>query len=149
MDRAEVTRLLLEAKKRKGMSFEQIATAVGMGEVFVASLFYGENSATRETAERLGKLLDLSEPLQAALQEFPLKGNSLGARSIPTDPLLYRFYEILAVYGLPLKDVIQEKFGDGIMSAIDFTMDVQKQTDAKGDRVLISMSGKFLAYKRW
>ncbi|HEX6245615.1 MAG TPA: cyanase [Polyangiales bacterium] len=149
MERAEITRLLLEAKKRKGMSFEQIAAAIDMGEVFVASLFYGENSATPETAHKLGQLLDLSEPLQTALAEYPLKGNSLGARTIPTDPLLYRFYEVLAVYGLPLKDVIQEKFGDGIMSAIDFTMDVQKQTDPKGDRVLITMSGKFLAYKRW
>jgi cyanate lyase len=144
-----MTRVLLEAKKRKGMSFEQIASAVGMGEVYVASVFYGENSATRETAQKLAMALDLSEAVQAALLEFPLKGNSLGARAIPTDPLLYRFYEILAVYGLSLKDVIQEKFGDGIMSAIDFTMDVQKQSDPKGDRVLITMSGKFLPYKRW
>jgi cyanate lyase len=149
MDRAEMTRVLLEAKKRKGMSFEQLAAAVGMAEVYVASVFYGENSATREIAQKLASVLDLSEAVQTALVEFPLKGNSLGARSIPTDPLLYRFYEILVVYGLSLKDVIQEKFGDGIMSAIDFTMDVQKQPDPKGDRVLITMSGKFLPYKRW
>ena len=149
MERAEMTRILLEAKRRKGMSFEQIASAVGVAEVYVASVFYGENSATREVAQKIAQLLDLEEPVQAALVEFPLKGNSLGARTIPTDPLLYRFYEILAVYGLPLKDVIQEKFGDGIMSAIDFTMDVQKQSDPKGDRVLLTMSGKFLPYKRW
>ena len=69
--------------------------------------------------------------------------------AVPVDPLLYRFYEILQVYGLPLKDVIQEIFGDGIMSAIDFTMDVEKEEDPKGDRVKITMSGKFLPYKRW
>jgi cyanate lyase len=149
MEQSELSRILISAKKKKGLSFEQIAEAVGMGEVYVASLFYGENSASPETAKKLAQLLDVSDAAERALSEFPLKGNSLGARNIPTDPLLYRFYEILAVYGLSLKDVIQEKFGDGIMSAIDFTMDVQKQKDPKGDRVLITMSGKFLPYKRW
>ena len=149
MDTAEMSKTLLEAKKKKGMTFEQIAQAVGVAEVYIASVFYGENSTTPEVATKLAKVLELSAEVQAALVEFPLKGNALGARSIPTDPLLYRFYEILAVYGLPLKDVTQEKFGDGIMSAIDFTMDVQKQSDPKGDRVLLTMSGKFLAYKRW
>jgi cyanate lyase len=149
MDTAEMSKTLLEAKKQKGMTFEQIAQAVGMAEVYIASVFYGENSTTSEVAAKLAKVLDLSQAVQVALTEFPLKGNALAARSIPTDPLLYRFYEILAVYGLPLKDVIQEKFGDGIMSAIDFTMDVQKESDPKGDRVLLTMSGKFLAYKRW
>jgi cyanate lyase len=149
MEQAELSRTLINAKKKKGLSFEQIAKAVGMGEVFVASLFYGENSATPETAKKLATLLDLGEAVERGLCEFPLKGNSIGARAIPTDPLLYRFYEILAVYGLPLKDVIQEKFGDGIMSAIDFTMDLQKESDPKGDRVRITMSGKFLPYKRW
>jgi cyanate lyase len=149
MDTAEMSKTLLEAKKQKGMTFAQIAEAVGMAEVYIASVFYGENSTTPEVAAKLAEVLDLSQAVQTALTEFPLKGNALGARAIPTDPLLYRFYEILAVYGLPLKDVIQEKFGDGIMSAIDFTMDVQKQSDPKGDRVLLTMSGKFLAYKRW
>jgi cyanate lyase len=149
MEQAELSRMLITAKQKKGLSFEQIAKAVEMGEVYVASLFYGENSASPETAQKLARLLDVGEAVEQALVRFPLKGNSLGARSIPTDPLLYRFYEILAVYGLPLKDVIQEKFGDGIMSAIDFTMDVQKVSDPKGDRVLLTMSGKFLPYKRW
>jgi cyanate lyase len=81
--------------------------------------------------------------------DYPVKGNSMGSRPVPTDPTLYRFYEILAVYGLSLKDVIQEKFGDGIMSAVDFSMDVQKVEDPKGDRVVITMNGKFLPYKRW
>jgi cyanate lyase len=149
MEPGELSRILIGAKKKKGLTFAQIAEAVGMGEVYVASLFYEENSATPETAQKLAALLEIDDAAQCALTEFPLKGNSLGARSIPTDPLLYRFYEILVVYGLPLKDVIQEKFGDGIMSAIDFTMDVQKQSDPKGDRVLLTMSGKFLPYKRW
>lgn len=149
MERAELSRTLLLAKKKKGLSFEQIAQKVGMGEVYVASLFYAENSATPELAAKLAQLLDVGEAAEKALCEYPLKGTSLEGRPIPTDPLLYRFYEILAVYGLTLKDVIQEKFGDGIMSAIDFTMDVQKQPDPKGDRVLITMSGKFLPYKRW
>jgi cyanate lyase len=81
------------------------------------------------------------------LTGFPLKGGLMA--DVPVDPLLYRIHEILQVYGLPLKDVIQELFGDGIMSAIDFTMDVEKEADPKGDRVRITMSGKFLPYKRW
>jgi len=149
MNTAEMTRILLEAKEHKGLTFQQLASAVGMGEVYVASLFYGENSASPELAKQLAQLLDVDESVARALTRFPVKGNSLGERTIPTDPLLYRFYEILAVYGLPLKDLIQEKFGDGIMSAIDFTMDVQKQVDPKGDRVLLTMSGKFLPYKKW
>lgn len=149
MNAAEMSRALLEAKELKGLTFHQIASAVGAGEVYVASVFYGENSAPQDLADKLAQLLDLPAPVARALTRFPLKGNSLGARTIPTDPLLYRFYEILAVYGLSLKDVIQEKFGDGIMSAIDFTMDVEKQPDPKGDRVVITMSGKFLPYKRW
>jgi cyanate lyase len=82
------------------------------------------------------------------LIDYPLKGQSLG-QTVPTDPLVYRFYEILQVYGLTLKELIQEKFGDGIMSAIDFTMDIQKQEDPKGDRVVVTLNGKFLPYKKW
>ena len=149
MNTAEMSRTLLEAKDNKGITFEQIAKSLGMGEVYVASLFYGENSASPELANKLAQLLDLDETVAKALTKYPVKANSLGARTIPTDPLLYRFYEILAVYGLPLKDVIQEKFGDGIMSAIDFTMDIEKQEDPKGDRVVVTMNGKFLPYKKW
>ena len=85
--------------------------------------------------------------LAAALTTYPVKGALDPV--IPTDPLLYRFYEILQVYGLPLKDVIQEKFGDGIMSAIDFSLTVGKQEDPKGDRVVVTMNGKFLPYRKW
>ena len=82
----------------------------------------------------------------AELTAFPSKG--LGA-IVPTDPLIYRFYEIMQVYGMPIKEIIHEKFGDGIMSAIDFTLDIDKVEDPKGDRVKITMNGKFLAYKKW
>ena len=149
MEKIEMSELLLEAKKSKGMTWTQLSKAVGMSEVWLASVFYGESSTTEESAAKIVSALSLGEDVQQALVEYPIKGNSLGSRSVPTDPLLYRFYEILAVYGLPLKDVIQEKFGDGIMSAIDFTMDVQKQEDPKGDRVVVTMNGKFLPYRRW
>ena len=92
-------------------------------------------------------LLSLDAETRAALQEYPTKGSL--EPMIPTDPLIYRFYEIMQVYSMPLKDVIQEKFGDGIMSAIDFTLDVDKVEDPKGDRVKITMCGKFLPYKKW
>jgi cyanate lyase len=149
METAEMSRILLSAKKQKKLTFRALAEAVGMSEVYVASVLYGENSASEEVARKIAKLLDAPEAAIDAMTSFPVKGNSLAARTIPTDPLLYRFYEILAVYGLPLKDLIQEKFGDGIMSAIDFTMEIEKVSDPKGDRVQLTMSGKFLPYKKW
>ncbi len=103
--------------------------------------------AKAEQAGRLVDALGLDPALQAELMGFPVKGGLMP--TVPVDPLLYRFHEILQVYGLPLKDVIQETFGDGIMSAIDFTMDVEKEEDPKGDRVKITLSGKFLPYRRW
>jgi len=149
MDRTELTATLLEAKHKKGCTWAELSQQTGMGEIWLAALFYGEASATPEIAAKLVDALDLPEWTERALVVFPLKGNSIEGRSIPTDPLLYRLYEILAVYGLPLKDVMQEKFGDGIMSAVDFTLDIDKQVDPKGDRVVLTMSGKFLPYKRW
>ena len=149
MDRSELSATLLEAKRKKGFTWAELSQQTGMAEVWLAALFYGEASATPEVAGKLVDVLDLPEWAERALVVFPLKGNSIEGRSIPTDPLLYRLYEILAVYGLPLKDVMQEKFGDGIMSAVDFTLDIEKQVDPKGDRVVLTMSGKFLPYKRW
>ena len=142
-----LTATLMAAKKAKGMSFADLETAMGLDEVWVASLFYGQAAASNEEAEKLGKLLSLDSATISALQEFPTKGSLDPV--IPTDPLIYRFYEIMQVYGMPLKDVIQEHFGDGIMSAIDFTIDVDKVEDPKGDRVKITMCGKFLPYKKW
>jgi cyanate lyase len=149
MEKIEMSELLLEAKKNKGMTWAELSKAVGMSEVWLASVFYGESSANEEAANKIVNALDLGEDVQQALLDCPIKGNSMGSRTVPTDPFLYRFYEILAVYGLPMKDVIQEKFGDGIMSAVDFTMDIQKQEDPKGDRVIVTMNGKFLPYRRW
>ena len=142
-----VTASLMAAKKAKGLSFADLESAMGLDEVWIASLFYGQATASKEEAEKLAVLLSLDTATTAALQEFPVKGSLDPV--IPTDPLIYRFYEIMQVYGMPLKDVIQEHFGDGIMSAIDFTLDVDKVEDPKGDRVTITMCGKFLPYKKW
>ncbi len=149
MNKAEMTDLILAAKKAKKLSWAVVAERVGLSEVFVASCAYGENSMTLESAQKLCAALELDEQVAEALSEFPTKGNSLAGKIVPTDPLLYRFYEILCVYGTSLKDVIQEKCGDGIMSAIDFTLDVQREAHEKGDRVVVTMNGKFLPYKRF
>ena len=137
----------MAAKKAKGLSFADLETALGLDEVWIASLFYGQAAASKVEAEKLAELLSLDSATTSALQEFPTKGSLDPV--IPTDPLIYRFYEIMQVYGMPLKDVIQEHFGDGIMSAIDFTLNVDKVEDPKGDRVKITMCGKFLPYKKW
>ena len=142
-----VTASLMAAKKSKGLSFADLEAALGRDEVWIASLFYGQATASEEEAAKLAELLSLDPAIVAAMQEYPTKGSLEPV--IPTDPLIYRFYEIMQVYGMPLKDVIQEKFGDGIMSAIDFTLDVDKVEDPKGDRVSITMCGKFLPYKKW
>jgi cyanate lyase len=149
MDKSTMTRALLAARKKKGLTWEALARQTGLSEMGVASCCYGENSMTPEAADRLCAALDVDTEIRDALLEFPTKGNSLDGKLLPTDPLMYRFYEILCVYGTSLKDVIQEKFGDGIMSAIDFTIDVRKEPDPKGDRVVVTMNGKFLSYRRF
>ena len=148
MDKNEMTATILAAKKSKGVSWTALSEAVGMAEVYIASCVYGENSMTKEPAEKLCSALGLGPEVAATLSEYPMKGQSLG-QTIPTDPLIYRFYEIMQVYGTSVKDVVHEKFGDGIMSAIDFKIDVGKEADPKGDRVVITMNGKFLPYKTW
>ncbi|MEO8183375.1 MAG: cyanase [Deltaproteobacteria bacterium] len=149
MEKVEMTALILKAKKSKGLSWEAIAERLGGSELWVASCCYGENSMTEETASKLCAVLDLGAEVKESLLEFPTKGNSLEGKLVPTDPLLYRFYEILCVYGKSLKDSIQEKCGDGIMSAIDFTLDVKKVEHPKGDRIVVTMDGKFLPYRRF
>jgi len=146
MDVSAVTEKILAAKKQKGVSFTDLEKILGRDEIWIAALIYGQARASQEEAEKLVAALGLDEKITDALTAFPSKG--LGP-VVPTDPLIYRFYEIIQVYGMPLKAVIHEKFGDGIMSAIDFTMDVEKEPDPKGDRVRLTMSGKFLAYKKW
>jgi cyanate lyase len=147
MPMAEITSKLLFAKKQKGLTFSDLGQTLGRSEVWIAAVIYRQASASKEEAQRLVTMLGLSADVAEALTEYPLKGG-LDA-TVPTDPLIYRFYEIMQVYGMPLKAVIQEKFGDGIMSAIDFTLDVAKEEDPKGDRVKLTMSGKFLPYRKW
>ena len=140
------THTLLAAKKAKGLSFADLENLIGHDEVWIASLFYGQNSTSAEEAKKIADVLGLGADIVTALSSYPSKG--LGA-TVPTDPLIYRFYEIMQVYGYPIKEIIHEKFGDGIMSAIDFTLDIDKVEDPKGDRVKVTMNGKFLAYKKW
>ena len=144
---SEITEKLLAAKKAKGISLADLEKLLGRDEVWIAAVIYRQATASEDEAEKIVSALGLDSETAAVLCEPALKG-SLDA-SVPVDPLIYRFYEIMQVYGMPLKAVIQEKFGDGIMSAIDFTLDVEKEADPKGDRVKIIMSGKFLAYKKW
>ncbi|MFN5750697.1 MAG: cyanase [Pseudanabaena sp.] len=140
------TQTLLAAKKAKGLSFADLEKLLGHDEVWIASLFYGQNSTSLEEAQKIVEILGLGEDIATTLSSYPSKG--LGP-VVPTDPLIYRFYEIMQVYGYPMKEIIHEKFGDGLMSAIDFTLDIEKVEDPKGDRVKVTMNGKFLPYKKW
>lgn len=146
MEVKEITEKLLSAKKDKSLSFADLAIELGKDEIWVAAVIYRQASASIEEATKIVDLLGLQSNVVNELTECPTKG--LGP-VVPTDPLVYRFYEILQVYGMPIKSVIHEKFGDGIMSAIDFTMHIDKEEDPNGDRVKITMSGKFLPYKKW
>jgi cyanate lyase len=141
-----ITEKMLAAKQAKGMSFADLEAVVGHDEVWIAAVFYRQASASADEASKLLYALDLSQDLVPELVASSVKG--LGP-VVPTDPLIYRFYEIMQVYGMPIKAIIHEKFGDGIMSAIDFTLDIEKEEDPKGDRVKVTMNGKFLPYKKW
>ncbi|MGF1482283.1 MAG: cyanase [Cyanophyceae cyanobacterium] len=143
----EITDKLLAAKKEKGMTFADLEQAVGRDETWIATVIYRQASADMDEAKKIVSALGLPEEMAEPLTVPPLKG-CLDPQ-IPTDPLIYRFYEIMQVYGLPVKAVIHEKFGDGIMSAIDFSIEVEKVEDPKGDRVQVIMCGKFLPYKKW
>lgn len=143
----EITQKLLAAKKEKGITFEDLEKAVGMDETWIASVIYRQASADMNEATKIVTTLGLPESMAEPLTVPPLKG-SLDPL-IPTDPMIYRFYEIMQVYGMPIKAVVHEKFGDGIMSAIDFSVEVDRVEDPKGDRVQITMCGKFLPYKKW
>ncbi len=142
----DITQTLLACKKAKGLSFADLEPLVGLDEICIAAIIYRQATATPDEARKLTAALGLGPEVADQLTDYPIKG--LGP-VVPTDPLVYRFYEIMQVYGMPLKSVIQEKFGDGIMSAIDFTMHVEKVEDPKGDRIQLTLNGKFLAYKKW
>lgn len=147
MTKSAMTAAILAAKKKKRTTWATIAKAAGLSEVFVTSACLGENALDQEAAAKVSKFLRLPLPVAGALTVYANKGEA--APSIPKEPLMYRFQEIIYVYGPTLKALIEEKFGAGIMSAIDFTMDIEKVPDPKGDRVKVTMNGKFLAYKKW
>ncbi len=147
MTRQEVTDRIIEAKRRKGLSFKALAETMGRSEVWTTAALLGQMGMGEAEAATASRLLDLDGEAQALLRECPSKG-SLDP-TVPVDPLLYRFYEILQVYGTTLKALIHEKCGDGIMSAIDFEMDIERVADPKGDRIKITMNGKFLPYRVW
>ena len=146
MTREDVTAMILSAKKQAGLTWEGIAERIGMSPVWTHSAAMGMNAMPPEKADLLVTALGLPQEAAAILTESPTK---IWSQTVPTDPCIYRFYEIVGVYGPSLKALIHEKFGDGIMSAIDFSMDIDKQEDPKGDRVVVTLNGKFLPYKAW
>ncbi|MBT9612035.1 MAG: cyanase [Burkholderiales bacterium] len=147
MTRAEVTEMILAAKRKKKLSYAEIAKKVGQSKEWTTAALLGQMTLDAKQASKVGKLLSLPPEAVELLQEVPYKGSLPTA--VPTDPLIYRFYELISVYGTTFKALIHEEFGDGIMSAIDFNMDLQREPDPKGDRVRIVMSGKFLPYKTY
>ncbi len=147
MNRNEVTELIITRKLAKNLKWEDIAQAIGQSKEWTTAGCLGQMTFSKEEAASIGKLLDLPEAAVVQLQVVPYKGSLPSA--VPTDPLIYRFYELIQVYGTTIKSLIHEEFGDGIMSAIDFSMDIQRVEDPKGDRVNIVLNGKFLPYKRY
>jgi cyanate lyase len=147
MNRADVTEAILTAKRREGLTWKEIAAAVGASKEWVTAACLGQMTLNADGAAVLGQLLSLPDEALTLLQTPPYRGSL--PTDVPTDPLIYRFYELVAVYGTTFKELISEEFGDGIMSAIDFSMKLERQPDPAGDRVNISMSGKFLPYKTY
>jgi cyanate lyase len=144
MKREELTEKILDIKRERGWSWKHIAGEIGgMAPVLVVGALLGQMKLTKPQCEQAAKLFNLSTSEQRLLNEVPMRGTPMP----PTDPLIYRFYELVMVNGPAWKALIEEEFGDGIMSAIDFDMEIERQPDPKGDRVRISMSGKFLPYK--
>jgi cyanate lyase len=147
MNRSNVTEMILSAKRKKGLKWADIAKEIGHSKEWVTAAMLGQMTLTKIEAEKAGKLFELDKEAVQILQEVPYKGSL--PTSVPTDPLIYRWYEIVNVYGSTIKELIHEEFGDGIMSAIDFSMDIEREPDPKGDRVKVVLSGKFLPYKTY
>lgn len=143
--REDVTLMILAAKVSKGLRWADVAAEVGQSKEWTTAACLGQMTFNKSQAETLGRLFELSDEAVAWLQIVPHKGDG----GIPTDPLLYRLYEIVSVYGGAMKELIHEEFGDGIMSAIDFSLDIQREENPNGDRVNMVMSGKFLPYKSY
>jgi cyanate lyase len=145
--RTEVTQMIISAKAAKGLKWGDIAEKVGQSKEWTTAACLGQMTLNKTQAEVIGNIFGLPEEAVAWLQIVPYKGSLPSA--VPTDPLIYRCYEIVSVYGTTIKELIHEEFGDGIMSAIDFSMDIQREADPKGDRVKVVLSGKFLPYKTY
>ena len=138
---------ILAIKQAKGLTWTALGAQLGHSPVWTCAACLGKMSMTAQTAAKAGKILDLAEDDVVLLQAIPYRGSL--PTQVPTDPPVYRFYELVMVYGTTWKELIQEEFGDGIMSAIDFDMTLERQPDQNGDRVKLAMSGKFLPYKRY
>ena len=147
MDRNEVTKKILTAKVKNKMTWADIAEKIGNSKEWTTAAMLGQMTFSAKQAAVAKELFALTDEETAWLQIVPYKGSL--PTQVPTDPLIYRWYEIVSVYGTTIKELIHEEFGDGIMSAIDFSMDIQRQADPKGDRVNVVLSGKFLPYKEY
>ncbi len=147
MTREDVTAQIQFAKVQKGIKWSDVAKKVGQSKDWTTAACLGQMQMTKKQAKTVAKIFDLSDEAVALLQTVPYKGSL--PTDIPTDPLIYRWYEIVNVYGTTIKELIHEEFGDGIMSAIDFSLDIQREADPKGDRVRAVLSGKFLPYKTY
>lgn len=147
--RAELTEKIVAHKTFTGKTWAEVAEAVGQSKEWTTAALFGQISLTKEQAEKAGHALGLnfSDDEVALLMMVPYRGSL--PTQVPTDPLIYRLYEIVSVYGTTMKALIEEEFGDGIMSAIDFDMDISRVPHEKGDRVKVTMSGKFLPYKSY
>ena len=148
MIRAELTQKILSQKRLRQLSWKTIVAEISNGSpIYVTAALMGQMKLRPEQAERAAMLFGLTPEETLLLQEVPYRGSLPGA--VPSDPLIYRLYELVQVYGTTWKELIQEEFGDGIMSAIDFDMSIERQADPKGDRVKLTLSGKFLPYKEY
>jgi len=147
LTREDVTDMIMSVKIQKRIKWADVAPKLKLSKEWVTAACLGQMALTNAQAKIVAKIFSLPPEAIPVLEAVPYKGSL--PTSVPTDPLIYRFYEIIQVYGMALKDVIQEKFGDGIMSAIDFSLDVDKVPDPAGDRVKVTMCGKFLSYKKW
>jgi len=147
MTREDVTDLIYSAKVQKGIKWADVAKRLKLSKEWTTAACLGQMTLTKVQAETVGKIFGLPKEAVMLLQVVPYKGSLPTA--VPTDPLIYRWYEIVNVYGTTIKELIHEEFGDGIMSAIDFSMDIVRQPDPKGDRVNVVLSGKFLPYKTY
>jgi cyanate lyase len=146
MTKEDVTAMILSAKKTTGMTWQGIADKIGMSPVWTHSAAMGMNAMPKDKAEAMVSTMGLPQEAVSVLEEYPTK---IWEQAVPTDPCIYRLYEIVGVYGPTMKALIQEEFGDGIMSAIDFDMQITRVENPKGDRVKVEMSGKFLGYNSW